>query len=80
MPDDFSVIGIDDHEMSALHDLTTVAQPVVEQGRIAAELLLELLRGDAPPADRASSYPPGSCVRATHGRTVRSRPRHGPAR
>jgi LacI family transcriptional regulator, repressor for deo operon, udp, cdd, tsx, nupC, and nupG len=46
VPADFSVIGVDNHEMAPLHDLTTVAQPVVEQGQIAARLLLDQLRGD----------------------------------
>ncbi len=36
VPGDLSVIGIDDHEMSFSHDLTTVAQPVHEQGGAAA--------------------------------------------
>ncbi len=33
VPEDLSVIGIDDHELAAFFDLTTVAQPVHEQGR-----------------------------------------------
>lgn len=46
VPQDMSVIGIDDHEMSEFFDLSTVAQPVHEQGRLAAELLLEVLAAD----------------------------------
>jgi DNA-binding LacI/PurR family transcriptional regulator len=38
-----SVIGMDDHEMASVVDLTTVAQPVREQGALAARLLLDLL-------------------------------------
>jgi DNA-binding LacI/PurR family transcriptional regulator len=64
-PDDFSVIGIDDHEMSALHDLTTVAQPVVEQGRIAAGLLLDLLSGETLPTDESIVVPTRLVVRST---------------
>ena len=37
---DISIVGIDGHEVSELLDLTTVAQPVHELGRIAAEELL----------------------------------------
>lgn len=37
---DISIIGVDGHEMSELVDLTTVAQPVQELGRIAAVTLL----------------------------------------
>ena len=55
VPEDVSVIGIDDHEMADFFDLTTVAQPVHEQGRLAATLLLEALDEDVgqrtrPPA------------------------------
>jgi len=48
VPDDVSVIGIDDHPLAALTDLTTVAQPAAEQGRLAAELTVDLLRGRVP--------------------------------
>ncbi|PPK94676.1 DNA-binding LacI/PurR family transcriptional regulator [Kineococcus xinjiangensis] len=40
VPRHLSVVGIDDHEMAVTHGLTTVAQPVRSQGRIAAEMLL----------------------------------------
>ena len=55
VPEDVSVIGIDDHEMAEFFDLTTVAQPVHEQGQLAATLLLEALDEDVgqrtrPPA------------------------------
>lgn len=43
VPQDLSVIGIDDHEMSELFDLTTVGQPVATQGGLAAEMLLAAL-------------------------------------
>lgn len=46
VPERISVIGIDDHEMASVLDLTTVAQPVREQGGIAARLLLDALDGD----------------------------------
>ncbi|HEX3003590.1 MAG TPA: LacI family DNA-binding transcriptional regulator [Angustibacter sp.] len=45
VPADVSVIGIDDHEMADLNGLTTVAQPVVEQGRMATQLLLSAVAG-----------------------------------
>ena len=47
VPDDVSVIGFDDHDMSDLLDLTTVAQPVVEQGAAVTRLLLERLSVDS---------------------------------
>jgi LacI family transcriptional regulator, repressor for deo operon, udp, cdd, tsx, nupC, and nupG len=43
VPDDISVIGFDDHELADMMDLTTVRQPVREQGVRAAQLLLEML-------------------------------------
>lgn len=49
VPEDLSVVGIDDHEMAELFDLTTVAQPVVVQGARAAELLLTALADPAAP-------------------------------
>ena len=76
VPEDISVIGIDDHEMSTLHDLTTVAQPVIEQGRIAADLLLGLLRGDTPPA--ADVVVPTRLVVRSTTAAPNNRPRHGP--
>ncbi len=43
VPEELSVIGIDDHEMASYFDLTTVAQPVHEQGRVAAAQVLGAL-------------------------------------
>jgi DNA-binding LacI/PurR family transcriptional regulator len=45
IPEDVSVIGIDDHEMASYFDLTTVSQPVHEQGRVAAAQVLAALTG-----------------------------------
>jgi DNA-binding LacI/PurR family transcriptional regulator len=61
VPDDVSVIGVDDQPTAALVDLTTVAQPVREQGRLAGVLVravlgdadaVATLGGDAPGPDR----------------------------
>jgi DNA-binding LacI/PurR family transcriptional regulator len=43
VPRDLSVIGIDDHALSGVLDLTTVRQDVEEQGRRAAQILLAAL-------------------------------------
>ncbi len=40
---DIALVGIDGHDMSGYLELTTVAQPVVELGRIAATWMLEQL-------------------------------------
>jgi DNA-binding LacI/PurR family transcriptional regulator len=51
VPEEVSLIGFDDHELAAALDLATVAQPVVAQGRRAAELLLDELRDERPPTE-----------------------------
>jgi LacI family transcriptional regulator, repressor for deo operon, udp, cdd, tsx, nupC, and nupG len=48
VPERVSVVGIDDHEMASVLDLTTVAQPVRELGATAARLLLEHLAAAEP--------------------------------
>ncbi len=45
VPADLSVAGVDGHELGPLFGLTTVVQPVAEQGRLAAQLLLRSLGG-----------------------------------
>ena len=45
VPRDVSIVGFDDHEMATPADLTTVSQPVVRQGELAARLLLDTLAG-----------------------------------
>ena len=63
IPEDISVVGIDDHPLARLTDLTTVRQPVWEQGRRTAELVLALLKGD--PADSSVTVPTRLVVRRT---------------
>lgn len=48
VPQHVSVIGVDDHPSADISDLTTVAQPVREQGRIAAHEVLHRLTGESP--------------------------------
>lgn len=45
VPEDVSVVGIDDHHVSTFWGLTTVNQRVTEQGERAAQLVLDLLNG-----------------------------------
>jgi DNA-binding LacI/PurR family transcriptional regulator len=47
VPTDLSVVGYDDLPMAAWTSpgLTTVRQPIVEKGRVAARLLIQLLQG-----------------------------------
>ena len=50
VPDDLSVLGFDDIELSAYVGLTTVHQPLFESGRLGAQLLLDAVAGEVPPA------------------------------
>jgi LacI family transcriptional regulator, repressor for deo operon, udp, cdd, tsx, nupC, and nupG len=45
VPHTVSLVGIDDHEMAEVVELTTVRQPVLELGREAGALVFRLLRG-----------------------------------
>ena len=67
VPGRVSVIGFDDHEMAAVADLTTIAQPVRRQGELAARVLQAVVAGEEP-ADvelptrlvvRGTTAPPG---------------------
>lgn len=49
VPDDLSVIGVDDHTLSSVMGLTTVRQDVVAQGERAAQLLLDVLIREQEP-------------------------------
>ncbi len=48
MPGDISIDGFNDDDLAAGFGLTTVRQPVSELGTAAAELLVELIGGEAP--------------------------------
>ncbi|HMJ38369.1 MAG TPA: LacI family DNA-binding transcriptional regulator [Verrucomicrobiae bacterium] len=70
VPDDLSVVGYDDLPMAAWTNpaLTTVRQPIVEKGRLAARLLIHRMQGKAVESPlplatslviRGSTSPPG---------------------
>ncbi|GAA3599281.1 substrate-binding domain-containing protein [Klugiella xanthotipulae] len=44
VPDDVSIVGIDNHELARFFDLTTVAQYPRDQGRKAVEMLMDVLQ------------------------------------
>lgn len=48
IPEDLSVVGIDNHEAAEALGLTTVAQDPVAQGATAARILLDALDGERP--------------------------------
>ncbi|MDF1604811.1 LacI family DNA-binding transcriptional regulator [Nocardioides sp. YIM 152315] len=71
VPEDVSVVGIDDHEMARYFDLTTVAQPVHEQGRVAATQVLAALADDDWTPEQVI-LPTELVVRRTTARRARS--------
>jgi DNA-binding LacI/PurR family transcriptional regulator len=47
VPYAISIIGIDDHHLADMFDLTTVRQPVTQQGTVAGQLVHQILqKGD----------------------------------
>ena len=50
VPEDVSVVGYDDVEISAYAGLTTVRQPLFESGLLGTQILLEAIEGGAVPA------------------------------
>jgi len=70
VPDDISVTGFDNSNLlaSAGVPLTTAAHPQEELGRQAAELLCDLMDGEARPYRRSVRYLPGLVVRSSTAR------------
>jgi len=64
-PQDVSVMGIDGHDLGDLVGLTTMVQPVAEQGAAAANLVLDMIAGRTPPT--RVIYPTHLVVRASTG-------------
>ncbi len=56
-PENVSIIGIDDHQMSWFLGLTTIAQPVADQGAFAANLLIDRLHRSGLPNPPLASPP-----------------------
>ena len=67
VPKDLSVVGVDGHDFAYLFDLTTIAQPVRDQGRIAARLLLEQVNSSQPRPASVVSVGSGLIRRGTTG-------------
>ncbi len=65
VPEDLSVIGVDGHELGDVIGLTTMAQPVVEQGALAAAMVLELIADNA--VARSVTFPARLVIRTTTG-------------
>jgi LacI family repressor for deo operon, udp, cdd, tsx, nupC, and nupG len=72
VPEDVSVVGIDDHSLAAAIGLTTVAQPAAEQGRRAADAILVPLRTGARPTATHTVMPTRLMVRESTARPRRN--------
>ena len=67
VPDDVSIVGFDDHEVAEYVGLTTVSQPVSDQGEVAAGLLLERVQADQEASPPSVVLPTKLVVRTTTG-------------
>ena len=59
VPADISVVGFDDIQSAGFHNpsLTTIRQPLVQMGRVAARILLQRIRGQATFPDVVPIHP-----------------------
>lgn len=62
VPGDFSVIGIDGHELGELFGLTTIAQHPKDQGEAAVRRIMQLLGEEEPPDTAAAEFFPTEFV------------------
>jgi len=67
VPDDMSVMGFDDHDVSRYVGLTTMHQPVAEFGDHAASLLLDALDGQGGDGESHQQLSTRLVIRATTG-------------
>jgi DNA-binding LacI/PurR family transcriptional regulator len=75
VPDDLSVVGFDDIEVSAYAGITTVRQPLFDSGRLGAQLLLNALRHEDPPSPVTHELSLELVVRSTTAPRARRRGR-----
>jgi DNA-binding LacI/PurR family transcriptional regulator len=76
VPEDLSVVGFDDIEISSYAGLTTVRQPLFESGRLGARLLLDALHADEAPVAQLHQLPLELVERSTTGPPPRRRRRN----
>ena len=70
IPDDVSIIGIDDHELAEFFGLSTVAQFPAEQGRKAVEILMDQLH---PGREKVGGHTPLNYELVVRSSTARPR-------
>jgi LacI family transcriptional regulator len=69
VPEDLSVVGFDDIELSAYAGITTVRQPLFDSGYLGARLLLDALEGREHVVAAEHHLPLELIVRSTTGPT-----------
>jgi DNA-binding LacI/PurR family transcriptional regulator len=84
IPEDVSIVGFDDHELAHLFDLTTVAQDIVDQGIVAATLLLDIIENRREQGQGAEEpprvvLPTRLVIRGSTGRPAAAHERRLPA-
>ena len=57
VPEDIAVVGYDGTDLAEALELTTVAQPFADTGRIATKILLGLLDGTGGPNQHVNLTP-----------------------
>ncbi|NBM14500.1 LacI family DNA-binding transcriptional regulator [Streptomyces sp. GC420] len=67
VPEDMCLVGFDDHELAEVAGLTTVAQPVAEQGTAAARILLDQMQNPGAEAPEFVELPVRLVARDTTG-------------
>ncbi len=73
---DVSVIGIDDHPLAELTDLTTVRQHPSAQGAVAGDMVVTLLGGGSLPDESVIAPTELVVVRSSTGPPPRATSRH----
>lgn len=67
IPDDISIVGFDDYEMSANFDppLTTVKQPLIEEGQLAGRLLCDVIDKQSMLKSECYTLPTKTIIRSS---------------
>lgn len=72
VPEEVSIVGIDDHELSDFFGISTVAQFPGRQGQLAVELLMQTLEPSAAAGTEAAAPPEGAFIPVPYELIVRA--------
>jgi DNA-binding LacI/PurR family transcriptional regulator len=65
IPQQLSIVGVDDHSLSAMFGLTTLRQEPAAQGALAVELIMDELDNETPTEEKQISVPVQLVVRSS---------------